>query len=860
MSVFSNRFVRHRHYSRKSEPSVDKTDKLAQLCEQSVHDPQRPEFGNMRNENNLEDRDILISLKREALTNPDKPALIESGAVLTYRELDLASDNLAGDLSNSMEGGVFLYWGSAGLAAHVYMLSCLKAGKAFLKLNQTLTPKNIRSITADLQEPPIVYVEKGKASFDMDGLTVLEAPFIRYSDTRRNFDGVMRHSSRSWIAVYHTTSGSTGAPKIVPCTYGDLDENLKLTEAALDIGADDVVGNPGEASLEHLLVTLLRGATMSFCDVSKSAASSIEKWLNDDGVTVLLCYIAIFRAFHLLNGRYEKLRAIGTYGDVTLPIDIDVFERLCRPGAEYHSFLALQEIAYVTRYTHRCGDARDDGTLPMGKPVIEDSVLIVDENGQPVAPGEIGEILVTRPLLSVFLDGYVGGKKGSGRLLLKGESTLGFATGDLAWIDDVGNLHFAGRRDDQVKLSGFNVRLIEVEQTIAEVDEIDELAITVHGGRRENRVLCCHYSGTIEPLALKERLRAEMPAFMVPHHFRKVMSLPRTATGKVKKHRLRLDLDEDQTAFEPSSTNVSDQLHQLWHTLLGHRRFDRRSRFNDVGGDSLALIKMSLSLEQSFGFSMDYESFERAGMSISGLEELVHRSLKGAKLPVNGDAEVETAPLFSDLVAYIKRSLSIWDTDLVGNAGLMCCDSHGGRGLPLIWIFQTELEFKSLTSALGSDFRLYGLKSFSGASQILKDGTCDDLEYYTTEVVSATGELYAKQISKLDFDSPVIIGGNCQASLLAEKTIEVLRNSGIAVAHQIILNALYPPTPTAVPTTLVFGHAEYEDFLNIEAPIQRDPHIGVKLIDGVHGQYFEEKNIGQIVKVIEAASRRLMMT
>jgi len=333
----------------------------------------------------------------------DKVALQSQKVSVTYSELGPLSDHLAQKILEKDIGDTFFYLGRPGVLVHMYFLACLKAGKAFLAINKKLTPTNVLAIVAELDAQPLIFTDQETDVRSYTGLQFERLPELSTTTNQFTPTPVKVTLPSDQVVFYNTTSGSTGIPKIISVTLADLKENIRLTELAWHIEHNDIIGNPGEFCVEHMMLTFARGSTMSFSNVSDQSAQATREWLDQDKVSILICYVAIFRAFRYIEGQFKHLKQIGTYGDATLASDIELFNRMCLPGTQYHSFLALQEIAYVMQKTWAHGTTVTKEPFSIGTPILENSVFLADEHGQSVPSGQRGEIVIRTPLLSNFV-------------------------------------------------------------------------------------------------------------------------------------------------------------------------------------------------------------------------------------------------------------------------------------------------------------------------------------------------------------------------------------------------------------------------------------------------------------------------
>ena len=269
-----------------------------------------------------------------------------------------------------------------------------------------------------------------------------------------------------------------------------------------------------------------------------AAENALAEAFAAAGGTSIMTYPAIFRQIAAAGRALPTWRTATLAGEPVTRADIAAFEAVAGPGAELHVTFGLNEFAWVARYLHRSGAPMAWDVAPIGRPTHPGVLRLVADHGGEARPGEAGE----REITSRFLPaGYHGDPASEARFPRGGEDgSRVFRTGDMAYRDADGLLHGSGRRDEQVKIRGYNVRPTEIEPLLEAMDGVEEAVVTAADGAHGTRRLRCHYAGAAAAEDLRAALAARLPAYMVPTVWRRVEALPRTATGKLRRSALRM--------------------------------------------------------------------------------------------------------------------------------------------------------------------------------------------------------------------------------------------------------------------------------------------------------------------------------
>lgn len=371
------------------------------------------------------------------------------------------------------------------------------------------------------------------------------------------------------------------------------------------------------ACLDPGLSGLFHGACVYPINVKQDGLARVAHVLMQEEITVYLSVATTFRHFVsalTTDAVFPKLRLIMLHGELLYKRDVELYKRHFSPECVLVNGLASTEAGSIARYLidHETQIAGD--IVPVGYPTVDKDILLLDDAGHEVAPGQIGEIAVRSAYLS---PGYWRRPELTRAAFIPdphGSDTPLYRTGDVGrWLPD-GSLVLVERKDFQVKIRGNRVEVAEIEMALLGHQGVQE-AVVVHrhddaptsasfdsGGR-----LVAYIVPAVRPAptisALRQTLATTLPDYMMPAAFVMLDALPLTGTGKVDRRalpappRVRPDL---ATAFVAPRTPVETVLAQLWAELLGLQEVGIHDRFLDLGGDSLLATQVMSRVIHTF--------------------------------------------------------------------------------------------------------------------------------------------------------------------------------------------------------------------------------------------------------------------
>jgi len=552
-------------------------------------------------------------------------AIRNGGQNYTYGELDRRAQRVAASLAlpaDAEQPVVAVMLGSDAVAEIAALVGVIAAGAVALPLDAREPARHLGRII-DNSRPSIVLAGRALLSLAAEvapGVTAREIPGDGASEA---FAAAPVSSDAPAYICY--TSGSTGEPKGIVATHRKTVAQSRASAEALSHGPGDrhtllhsLSAGAGRATLWR---ALLSGGSLLPRRVGDEGVSGLRDWLDSEGATVLFCSPTLYRTFIAALNPADQLRTVRVLrlvGERVLPEDFASFKRHFAIGARFVNAYSLTEVGNVTSSVLTHESIVPDDILPVGYPRAGRRVLIVDEAGEPVPAGVVGEIAVENPYAT-------------GADLSRSSEPPVFRTGDLGRMDSDGLLFHLGRRDFQVKVRGFRVEIEGVEATLVRAPGVTQSAVVVRRNSQGEPMLVAYAAGD-HRLVDAERLRAFAVSHLsegsVPSRFVVLDALPLTASGKVDRRAINALEDATPAHAAPASwadrSAVEQAIAGIWRELLGHDRFGADQAFLAAGGDSLLAMRVLTRVRQQLGVEVSVPGFLRAP-TVAALAQTVER-------------------------------------------------------------------------------------------------------------------------------------------------------------------------------------------------------------------------------------------
>ena len=545
---------------------------------------------------------------RQARLTPDATAVEQEGRVLTYGELAARSDLLASRLRRSGVGldvvvGLFLHRSPELVVA---MLGVLKAGGAYLPLDPTYPRERLALILAETGAP-VVLSETALAPALPPGPEVLCLD-RDWQEIAAAVDGAAPGEATALpenLAYVLYTSGSTGRPKGVMVPHRGLVSYLSWCTQAYAVAEGQ--GAPVHSPLSFdLTVTSLWAPLLSGRKVvlvlDQEGTEGLERVLRSDADFSLLKLTPshLGALAQIPAASRAATRALVVGGEV-LHSDALAPWLAARPGIRIFNEYGPTETVVGCCVHEVAVDSPSEGGLPIGRPIANIRLYLLNGLFRPVHEGAAGEIYVGGDGVS---RGYLGNPAATAASFVPDpfDAEPGgrlYRTGDLARLLPDGNLHFLGRNDDQVKIRGYRIELGEIETTLARHPGVDGAAVVVREDAPGDRRLVAYVTGHGAPPPSTDELRrhllASLPEHMVPAAFVPLEEFPLTFNGKLDRRALpapsSLRPELEQSYLAPR-TPIEQALVEIWSEILGVERVGIRDNYFSLGGDSMRSVRV----------------------------------------------------------------------------------------------------------------------------------------------------------------------------------------------------------------------------------------------------------------------------
>ncbi|MBF2066298.1 MAG: amino acid adenylation domain-containing protein [Calothrix sp. C42_A2020_038] len=696
----------------------------------------------------------LVAIQVEK--TPNNIAVKYQDKELTYSQLNARANQLARYLQSlgvQKEDlvGICL---ERSIEMVVGLLAILKAGGAYVPIDPGYPQERIKYMLEDSQVSVLLTQSQLVKSLPMLPVytLALDSEWEKVADIDdSNLNAGVTPDNLAYV-IY--TSGSTGKPKGAMNTHRGICNRLLWMQDTYSLTQQDCVIQKTpfsfDVSVWEFFWTLITGAKLVMAEPGGHRDSSyLVKTILNEGVTTLHFVPSMLQVFLETKG-IEACRSIKRVicSGEALPLELQTrfFAKL---NCELHNLYGPTEAAIdVTHW--QCQPDTSLSTVPIGRPIANTQIYILDRNLQPVPTGVVGELYIggvgvargywNRPDLSA--EKFIQNPYSPGKI---------YKTGDLARFLADGTIEYIGRIDHQVKIRGFRIELGEIENALTQHPQVSAAVVLPFYHSLKNQQLIAYFVSQSKKIQSKLRsfLKERLPEFMIPSAFIALNELPLTPNGKVDRRALpevQFDCLNRGDLLIPPRNDLEHELVNIWTEVLCVSSVGVQDNFFEIGGNSLSAVHLVSAIYEKFGREIPLASL----FTNSTIEQLAEVLLNSSCLP--------NSPIVAIQPNGTRRPF-------------FCVHPAGGH---VLCYFQ-------LSRYLGKEQPFYGLQA---------RGFYGDEEPLTT--VKEMASLYVKSIQTVQKEGPYQVGGWSFGGVVAYEVAQQLIQQGHEVSLLAILDSYVP--------------------------------------------------------------------
>ncbi|WP_298734486.1 amino acid adenylation domain-containing protein [uncultured Chitinophaga sp.] len=561
---------------------------------------------------------VIRYFEEQVLKTPEQIALQFEEQTYTYRAVNEQANQLAHCLRQQYkvlpQAKVGVLLGRSHLNV-VAMTGIMKSGACYVPIDHKYQEDRIKYILEDAGIQLIVSTTALLPPGTAAAYNVLYLDTFEGAAWTAANPGPVNVPDDPSFVIY--TSGSTGKPKGVVQTHRMLNNLIQwnIHHSGIDSGLRLLQYNSFsfDVSVQDCWFTLCSGGTLFITpEHLKADFALLSAYIVEHAIAILsFPFSALSSFFDALTPAFiadNKIQHILSSGEqLTLNRNLEAFLRQL-PHVKLHNHYGPSETHVVTSYTMSSGAQELLSYVPIGKPLPNTHICLLDKHLQPVPPMVTGEVYVGGEHLAA---GYLNLPELTAERFVYHQQERLYKTGDLACLDYTGNLVYLGRNDDQVKLRGYRIELSEIKHVLLSQEGISQAYVDVVKQHGESVLAAYVVSiATIDRQALRKRLAKALPDYMVPAYLVEVDALPLNSNGKTDKSRLPAIGNHllSSNAYVPPATTVEKQLVLIWEEILKRGNIGITDNFFELGGHSLHITRMLYRINSVFDIKLQMKA------------------------------------------------------------------------------------------------------------------------------------------------------------------------------------------------------------------------------------------------------------
>jgi amino acid adenylation domain-containing protein/non-ribosomal peptide synthase protein (TIGR01720 family) len=549
---------------------------------------------------------VLSLFKEQVTIQPDKIAVISGDEAITYLELDTLSDRLASKLTSAGAG----YEDKIAIvskASEEFVVSALaiwKIGAAYVPIDMAYPDKRKQDIIEDCEA---VLVLSHEMLLTDSLLSIAKCMNVSLDELRTGaIDGAIGNlvNKSDDLAYIIYTSGSTGRPKGVKVAHRSLTNyvwwSIKIYINNKDVTFPLYSSISFDLTITSLFTPLASGNTIRV--YNDEGDPSIIEVIKNSLVDIVKLTPSHLRIINSLPDTYFENSKISSFivGGENLDAELasSVTNKFRKSITIYNEYGPTEATVGCMIYEFKPKEDVE-GYVPIGKPIDNSNIFLVDDNLKPVPINVPGEILIGGKVLS---KGYLGNDElNSAKFIVESElsNDVLYKTGDLALMLPSGNIEYLGRKDNQVKINGYRIELDEIRSHIVGQEGVSDAVVVVNQRANGKNVIDAYYTGSqsLDSETIMQSLINNIPHFMIPGTMTRIDKISLNRNGKVDVDSLPLPVIYTRKMIE-ASDDIEALLVEVFKEVLALDELGVTEDFIAVGGDSIKAVQITSRLQE----------------------------------------------------------------------------------------------------------------------------------------------------------------------------------------------------------------------------------------------------------------------
>ncbi|WP_299210507.1 non-ribosomal peptide synthetase [uncultured Dokdonia sp.] len=565
---------------------------------------------------------IVSRFEKQVCKTPEAVAIRMGNTSVTYRALNNNANRVANEIIHNVTKDcrrVALLIDKKDIAV-LTMLATLKTGNTYVPIDANYPLNRIKYMLEDsnvdliLCTPDTQQLANDLCSSlpDMKIMTVSSEEEI---DDIPNLNIKIEPLAEAYILY---TSGSTGKPKGVIQNHRNVLHFIRVYTNNIHISEKDIISllptYSFDASVKDIYGALLNGAKISIYNLHEyDALANLSNWLVSEKITILHMVPTVYRYF--LKGVsddtvFEDVRIIDMGGEACYALDFEYFKKHFKKGALFVNDYGPTESTITLQKFLSHDSILNSNNIPLGKPVLNTTVYLLDENDNELGVYQEGEIVYKSDYLSL---GYLNKDEQTKKVFKEDPITSDgrvYYSGDIGRLLPNGEIEFLRRKDTQVKLNGLRIELSEIERKLESIDAVSE-AVVLLKEFKESQYLTAYIRKRteIDKTEIRKVLKSELPQFMVPGVYKFIETFPLTPTGKIDKKSLPEIIPENfvKKEYVAPKTYIEKRLVEMWEEVLDIKKVGITDNFFELGGNSLKAMNLIFKIKKEFNAQVNIQ-------------------------------------------------------------------------------------------------------------------------------------------------------------------------------------------------------------------------------------------------------------